>query len=158
MGLTNTVEASSCVQTLASNSTPCIMREYCRLPISFSSFNMRITFNNWGVFSCTKPAVLVCGVSIDHKKCSGNPFSLCCWVQHCCTTQTFSEALGFAVDKLFNRWLFILALVFYCTVLGGGGVMESRQGWKAGARSALHRQLQWAQNPRIFTFSNWMTL
>lgn len=33
-------------------------------------------------------------------------------------------------------------------------VMESRQGWKAWEISAMHRQLQWAQNPRTFTFSN----
>lgn len=96
------------------------------------------------------------GVSIYNRKGSGTPSLLLS--SALLQGPVSGEAWGFAVDKLFSGWRFIPAPVFYCVVLGGGGVMESRQGWKAGERSAMHRQLQWAQNPRTFTFSKRMTL
>lgn len=36
------------------------------------------------------------GVCIYNRKCSGNPYSSCCWVQQCCKTQISGEAWGFA--------------------------------------------------------------
>lgn len=56
MGLTNTVEASSCVQTPASTPTPWTRREDRRLPADSSPGARRIVLNHPGLFTRTKPS------------------------------------------------------------------------------------------------------
>lgn len=165
MGLTNTVEVSSRVQRLlisaqhnaSEEATAGCIYQFSSIRESSSiteeCFNTLSLLLSWVAWTFTIEIHLPCWVQ-RVSPCVSPCVSLCV---------SLYSAQGWKRVVLAELWSLPLVVLYFSSsillwISWRRRVMESRQGWKAWEISAMHRQLQWAQNPRTFTFSNWMTL